>query len=141
MIHCHSWQLYGLQRGRAVKMLRHPRRRAVLVAALLGPTAALDNGKGITPPRGWRSWDGAHRPLAGPAKFVPAAETHSFHPSRAAAAFENSVNQTLQTSQVDALVDRSRTVDGKTTSLLDLVRFTLDLPSLCVCCCAESRCR
>ena len=36
------------------------------------------------------------------------------------AAFENSVNQTLQMSQVDALVDRSRAVDGTPTSLLDL---------------------
>eukprot|EP01043_Picozoa_sp_COSAG02_P081649 COSAG02_NODE_20058_length_850_cov_1.127830_2_plen_53_part_01 len=32
----------------------------------------------------------------------------------------NSVNQTLQMKQVDMLVDRSRTVDGKATSLLDL---------------------
>lgn len=42
--------------------------------------------------RGWRSWD----------------------------AFENSVNQTLQQSQVDALVDRSKPVDGAPTSLFDL---------------------
>ena len=35
-------------------------------------------------------------------------------------AFENSVNQTLQMEQVDRLVDRSRTVDGRITSLLDL---------------------
>ncbi len=35
-------------------------------------------------------------------------------------AFENSVNQTLQMRQVDMLVDRSRSVDGTATSLLDL---------------------
>ena len=70
---------------------------AILAAAgcaimLLAPASALDNGMGMTPPRGWRSWD----------------------------AFENSVNQTLQQNQVDAMVDRSRTVDGKITSLLEL---------------------
>ena len=53
---------------------------------------AIDNGRGLTPPRGWRSWD----------------------------AFMNSVNQTLQQKQVDALVDKSRPVDGKLTSLLEL---------------------
>jgi alpha-galactosidase len=60
----------------------------LLALGILG----LDNGLGVTPPRGWRSWD----------------------------AFENSINQTKQQSQVDALVSRSRNVDGKLTSLADL---------------------
>jgi alpha-galactosidase len=79
--------------GRALPARRHAvMRLAACAAALAASASALDNGRGITPPRGWRSWD----------------------------AFENSVNQTLQMRQVDMLVDRSRSVDGAATSLLDL---------------------
>ena len=37
--------------------------RALLLsttAVLCGPTAALDNGLGLTPPQGWRSWNAYH---------------------------------------------------------------------------------
>ena len=39
-------------------------RCAALSCLLLGwspPAASIDNGRGITPPRGWRSWDGSRR--------------------------------------------------------------------------------
>lgn len=59
--------------------------------ALVG-VAAIDNGRGRTPPMGWRSWN----------------------------LFGSNVNQTLMESVMDAMVDRSRLVDGEPTSLLDL---------------------
>ena len=52
----------------------------------------LNNGLALTPPRGWRSWD----------------------------AFENSATQALQQKMVDALIDRTRRVDGSLKSLADL---------------------
>lgn len=66
--------------------------RAVLAAGLLGVATANDNGKGITPPQGWRSWNlyGSH------------------------------VNQDLIQSIMKGMVDRSRKVNGKPTSLCDL---------------------
>jgi alpha-galactosidase len=73
-------------------MKMHAAAAACALSLMFGGAIALDNGRGIVPPRGWRSWD----------------------------AFENSVNQTLQMEQVDRLVDRGRTVDGEPTSLLDL---------------------
>ena len=91
--------------------------RAALSCMALGwlPLAAsIDNGRGITPPRGWRSWDGS--PPLPPPTLISCSALRLLW----GAAFENSVNQTLQTSQVDALVDRSRAVDGTPTSLLDL---------------------
>lgn len=69
---------------------------AVVFLALfvsLAPIAsAIDNGLGITPPRGWRSWN----------------------------QFGTGIHQALIIKQYEALVDRSRNVDGVPTSLLDL---------------------
>eukprot|EP00041_Stephanoeca_diplocostata_P035461 m.1252709 g.1252709 ORF g.1252709 m.1252709 type:complete len:617 (-) comp24703_c0_seq73:4205-6055(-) len=59
----------------------------------------LDNGLGITPPRGWRSWD----------------------------AFENSINQTLMENQIAAMMSTTRLVDGKPTSLLELGYISIGL--------------
>eukprot|EP00602_Paraphysomonas_sp_CaronLab_P000574 CAMPEP_0185023338 /NCGR_PEP_ID=MMETSP1103-20130426/6019_1 /TAXON_ID=36769 /ORGANISM="Paraphysomonas bandaiensis, Strain Caron Lab Isolate" /LENGTH=434 /DNA_ID=CAMNT_0027555893 /DNA_START=39 /DNA_END=1343 /DNA_ORIENTATION=+ len=52
----------------------------------------IDNGKGITPPMGWRSWN----------------------------LFGADVNQDLISKQMDGMVSRKRTVNGVPTSLLDL---------------------
>ena len=64
--------------GRSSETKMGGRAAFVLAFAFIASCQALDNGLGITPPRGWRSWD----------------------------AFENSVNQTRQQSQVDELVWR-----------------------------------
>ena len=53
---------------------------------------AIDNGKGMTPPMGWRSWN----------------------------LFGSNVNQELIQSQMDGMVSKSRSIDGVPTSLLDL---------------------
>ncbi|GMH85976.1 hypothetical protein TrST_g9964 [Triparma strigata] len=65
----------------------------LLVAAstILG-VVANDNGLALTPPMGWRSWN----------------------------LYGADVNQDLMISIMDAMVDRSRTVDGQPTSLCDL---------------------
>ena len=55
-------------------------------------TEGISNGLGITPPRGWRSWN----------------------------QFDTNIHQDLIEAQYLALVDRSRKVDGVPTSLLDL---------------------
>lgn len=52
----------------------------------------IENGKGVTPPMGWRSWN----------------------------LFGADVNQDLIKSQMDGMTTRKRLVDGKPTSLLDL---------------------
>ena len=52
----------------------------------------LDNGLGLTPPLGWRSYN----------------------------AFGGTPTQAIMEAMMDAMVDRSRTVDGRPTSLLDL---------------------
>jgi len=63
------------------------------VPVLLVPAAkAIDNGLGLTPPMGWRSWN----------------------------LFGANVNQSLIESIMDAIVARKRTVDGVPTSLCDL---------------------
>ena len=54
--------------------------------------AADDNGLALTPPMGWRSWSS----LGG------------------------GVTQEKMEKQMEAMVDKSRDVDGKPTSLLDL---------------------
>ena len=64
----------------------------LLSLALLLPAFGLDNGKAITPPRGWRSWN----------------------------LFGAQVSQDLLQEIADALVSRARTVDGVPTSLADL---------------------
>ncbi len=66
-------------------------RRAFLLVGLSG-AFALDNGLAVTPPMGWRSWN----------------------------LYGANVNQALMTSIMAGMVDKSRTVDGKPTSLLDL---------------------
>lgn len=65
---------------------------ALVLALALAPASAINNGKGITPPMGWRSWN----------------------------LFGGEVNQTLMTNIMAGMVDRSRTVDGVPTSLCDL---------------------
>ena len=62
---------------------------AILIVDL---ATAIDNGLGVTPPRGWRSWN----------------------------QFDTGIHQELIEAQYVALADRSRLVDGVATSLLDL---------------------
>jgi alpha-galactosidase len=61
-------------------------------ASLCGITLANDNGLGIRPPLGWRSWN----------------------------LYGNNVNQKLIESIMDGMVNRTRMVNGKPTSLCDL---------------------
>lgn len=69
------------------------RASAAAVAALaLGVADAIDNGLGLTPPMGWRSWN----------------------------LFFDHVNQSLLERVMDGMVARKRTVDGVPTSLCDL---------------------
>ena len=69
------------------------RPRLLLLAALsLLPAAAIENGLGLTPPKGWRSWN--------------------FYLSR--------VNETVMRAQMRAAVDKTRTVNGVPTSLAEL---------------------
>ena len=67
-------------------------RALVLLFALVSTVRAIDNGLGLLPPMGWRSYN----------------------------AFGGRVSQSMMNAMMDAMVDRSRTVDGKPTSLLDL---------------------
>eukprot|EP01052_Picozoa_sp_SAG31_P016488 SAG31_NODE_1094_length_9945_cov_3.834349_8_plen_336_part_00 len=66
--------------------------RAASAALLCTGAAAIENGIGLKPPRGWRSWN----------------------------QFDTNIHQDLIEAQYEALVDRSRQVDGVPTSLLDL---------------------
>ena len=69
------------------------RPRLLLLATLsLLPAAAIENGLGLTPPKGWRSWN--------------------FYLSR--------VNETVMRAQMRAAVDKTRTVNGVPTSLAEL---------------------
>mmetsp|Transcript_27563 Transcript_27563/g.83917 ORF Transcript_27563/g.83917 Transcript_27563/m.83917 type:complete len:358 (-) Transcript_27563:60-1133(-) len=70
-------------RGRGLAM------RMVLLAV---SAVAVDNGKGIQPPMGWRSWN----------------------------LYGGNVNQKLLERVMDGMVSRNRTVDGVPTSLCDL---------------------
>ena len=65
---------------------------AVLLAGFPHAALAIDNGLGLTPPMGWRSWNCYH----------------------------GDVTQQLMENVMDAMTSRARTVDGKPTSLLDL---------------------
>jgi hypothetical protein len=65
---------------------------AALAAALCGSARALDNGLALTPPLGWRSFN----------------------------AFWGIIDQTKMEGTMDAMTNRSRTVGGVATSLLDL---------------------
>lgn len=67
-------------------------RIASLAAAATTAVVAIDNGKGITPPLMWRSWN-----------------LYGFN-----------VNQELIMSQMDGITSRARTVNGNPTSLSDL---------------------
>ena len=64
----------------------------LLLLTLIPEVSSLDNGLGLTPPLGWRSYN----------------------------AFGGNPKQVEMEAMMDAMVDRSRTVDGKPTSLLDL---------------------
>jgi len=64
----------------------------VVLGGLFVSVGAIDNGKGLTPPMGWRSWN----------------------------LFGADVNQELIQSQMDGMVSRKRTVNGVPTSILDL---------------------
>ena len=66
--------------------------RAGIIVAGASMAAAIDNGLGLTPPRGWRSWN----------------------------QFDTNIHQDLIEAQYVALVARTRKVDGVATSLLDL---------------------
>ena len=69
---------------------------AVVVAAAVGASLqgaiAIDNGIGLSPPRGWRSWN----------------------------QFQCGINQSLIEAQYEVLASRARVVDGVPTSLVDL---------------------
>lgn len=69
-----------------------PSRFGIIFAASGEVAIAIDNGLGITPPRGWRSWN----------------------------QFDTGIHQELIEAQYAALADRSRHVEGVATSLLDL---------------------
>lgn len=58
----------------------------------VGSALAADNGKAVTPPMGWRSWN----------------------------CYGGDVTQDLMTGIMDRMADRKRTVDGTPTSLVDL---------------------
>jgi len=66
--------------------------RIALLAATAGLADAIDNGLGLTPPMGWRSWN----------------------------LYGENVNQELIIGIMEGMVSRKRTVDGKPTSLCDL---------------------
>ena len=63
-----------------------------MMSVLMFASLGIDNGRGVTPPLGWRSWN-----LYGP-----------------------NVNQQLMEKIMDGMVTRNRTVDGVPTSLCDL---------------------
>ena len=63
-----------------------------LLLVSLNAVSAIDNGLGVTPPRGWRSWN----------------------------QFQCGINQTLIEDMYERIAARTRTVGGKPTSLLDL---------------------
>eukprot|EP00729_Bicosta_minor_P001884 gene1884-17200_t len=60
-----------------------------LVLLLAVPVASVDNGLGLTPPMGWRSWN----------------------------CFGGNVNQTMMTEIMDSMVATDREIDGKKSSL------------------------
>eukprot|EP01061_Rhynchopus_euleeides_P036024 TRINITY_DN606_c0_g1_i4.p2 TRINITY_DN606_c0_g1~~TRINITY_DN606_c0_g1_i4.p2 ORF type:complete len:413 (+),score=166.13 TRINITY_DN606_c0_g1_i4:47-1285(+) len=73
---------------------------APLQLLLLASTAhAIDNGYGMLPPMGWRSWN----------------------------CYGKHVNQSLMEAVIDKMSDRSRTVDGVPTSLVDLGYISMGL--------------
>eukprot|EP01060_Flectonema_neradi_P038223 TRINITY_DN796_c1_g1_i1.p1 TRINITY_DN796_c1_g1~~TRINITY_DN796_c1_g1_i1.p1 ORF type:complete len:408 (+),score=110.35 TRINITY_DN796_c1_g1_i1:65-1288(+) len=67
-------------------------RSVAFVSAAVASVQAIDNGYGMTPPMGWRSWN----------------------------CYGGGVNQDLMESVMDKMAERNRTVDGKLTSYADL---------------------
>lgn len=106
--------------------------KAVAFAAAAGAAVAINNGKGVTPPMGWRSWSEWACAVAGGvggdrgARFPPGAVplTAPKRPTRPYPApadlFGANVNQGLIMSQMSAIANRSRMVNGAPTSLCDL---------------------
>ena len=85
--------LRGLPLRRARGSVDMPSSSSSLLCLLAAATVvAIDNGLGLRPPRGWRSWN----------------------------QFQCAINQSLVEAQYAVLVSRSRSVDGVPTSLLDL---------------------
>jgi len=66
--------------------------KLVILLAAAGAVSCLDNGRGVTPPMGWRSWN----------------------------LYGGKVTQDLMTNIMDGMVSRKRMVDGKPTSLCDV---------------------
>ena len=66
--------------------------RAFAFLSVIASVQAIDNGYGITPPMGWRSWN----------------------------CYAGRVNQTLMEMVMDKMAERKRIVDGKATSYADL---------------------
>jgi len=64
----------------------------VALTSFVARVVAIDNGLGVTPPRGWRSWN----------------------------QFDTNIHQDLIEAQYAAMVSRRRVVNGVPTSLLDL---------------------
>eukprot|EP00913_Durusdinium_trenchii_P011091 g10413.t1 len=70
---------------------------AAAKASTISGALGIDNGLGLTPPRGWRSWN----------------SFDCLEPSRI-------LTQEHMIAQMDAVLDQSRSVDGKPTSLAQL---------------------
>eukprot|EP00931_Biecheleriopsis_adriatica_P102882 TRINITY_DN77790_c0_g1_i1.p1 TRINITY_DN77790_c0_g1~~TRINITY_DN77790_c0_g1_i1.p1 ORF type:complete len:457 (+),score=78.45 TRINITY_DN77790_c0_g1_i1:29-1372(+) len=66
--------------------------QVLIILACFGPTASIDNGLGLTPPMGWRSWN----------------------------LYGGNVEQKLIEGIMDGMVSKKRSVDGVATSLCDL---------------------
>eukprot|EP00456_Euglypha_rotunda_P072685 TRINITY_DN6586_c0_g1_i2.p1 TRINITY_DN6586_c0_g1~~TRINITY_DN6586_c0_g1_i2.p1 ORF type:complete len:534 (-),score=57.64 TRINITY_DN6586_c0_g1_i2:133-1734(-) len=73
--------------------------KVIIFLLACGLVASIDNGLGVSPPMGWRSWN----------------------------CFGGNVNDPLMRQMVDCFVDRSRTVNGVPTSLLDVGYITVGL--------------
>lgn len=63
-----------------------------MLAGFLVPVLAIDNGYGITPPMGWRSWN----------------------------CYAGDISDSKMRAVVDAMVSKNRLVDGVPTSLLEV---------------------
>ena len=75
------------------------------VASVVG----LDNGLALSPPMGWRSWVRVHISMGVSLKCCVLQNT-----------FGHLIDQDTMERVMDALIDRSRVVDGVPTSLADL---------------------
>jgi alpha-galactosidase len=68
------------------------RSAALLLCSMLPWVASIDNGLGLTPPMGWRSWN----------------------------CYQFDISDEKMRGVIDAMTSKSRTVDGKPSSLLDV---------------------